>query len=114
MVRNLLALFMVLVFAVASFAEVVEPTSVDLHSTTVESSQVVVGDLACPDCTGDDCSTTSDCCINLCSCPTPTNINSSLYNFRSKVISKNRPSWDYSHRYIPPFLDSALKPPLFS
>ena len=68
----------------------------------------------CDDCQNDGCSDVEDCCKGLCSCVS-TFLNGESFEI-SEVISKplSKSRWYYFSHYRLPFLDPALKPPLFA
>ena len=79
----------------------------DLSASEVEKEH-------CNDCRGDGCSDSEDCCKSLCSCSSNYFV-SDVYEvseLNSRPLSKSR--WFFFSHYQLPFLDPALKPPLFS
>ncbi|MCO4754480.1 MAG: hypothetical protein KC478_08350 [Bacteriovoracaceae bacterium] len=68
----------------------------------------------CDDCKDDGCSETEDCCKSACSCSS-TYLLTSGYD-ASSISSpfSSRIQWYFYSDYRLPFLDPALKPPLFS
>lgn len=68
----------------------------------------------CDDCTDHGCSDNENCCHRVCSCSTPflSETKSNVGCIRSSASSKIE--WYFYSNYRSPFLDPALKPPLFS
>lgn len=68
----------------------------------------------CDDCKDDGCSDTGNCCQRICSCTTSffSEAKSNVGCISSSTSSKIE--WYFYSNYRSPFLDPALKPPLFS
>lgn len=68
----------------------------------------------CDDCKDDGCSDTGNCCQSFCSCTTSffSEAKSNVGCITSPTSSKVE--WYFYSNYRSPFLDPALKPPLFS
>ncbi len=68
----------------------------------------------CKDCEEEGCSDSGDCCQRLCTCSMTFFLESS--NHISSLVSSqsSKIDWYFYNNYRSPFLDSSLKPPLFS
>lgn len=78
------------------------------HSTSVSEED------HCDDCQDDGCSDTGNCCQRICTCTTSffSETKSNIGCISSSASSKIE--WYFYSNYRSPFLDPALKPPLFS
>ena len=88
-------------------------SSLQEHSHIEHNVSHVKG-LDCEDCADEDSCHDDDCCHRLCAC-----VSSFVFNHGQKLTSNNRLisinlDWYIYNNYRSPFLDPALKPPLFS
>jgi hypothetical protein len=118
MLKKLFALFIVFVFSISSFSEVLESSHADEHITeTIEhidiNQNLLVEDKQCSDCQDHDCNN-NNCRLNFCSCPSTLFFKSNRTHPNLKDYVRNNLNWHFFQKYKSPSLDSALKPPLFS
>lgn len=122
MLRSLLSFLILSTFICGFVSEAIEGISFDLEEKnernlekdSLKANVILSENIPCDDCQKDWCGLEDSCCLLQCPChlfglPRVRKINfKGLPGKESKIVSF------YYHKYIPPFLDPALKPPLFS
>ena len=122
MLVRLICFLSVFTLLTTSFTEVVASINLKTSKHEVSSEQnfkvlsnkVSFERTHCEDCKDDGCPETKDCCQSFCSCSSSFFISSKneVSCASSPLISKIE--WYLYSNYRSPFIDPALKPPLFS
>lgn len=110
MLTRFVSLFIILSTFGTSFFEAQKSVSEHFESEDLIAHLVHDSD----DCAGDDCHDGDNCCDSFCSCVPSFTINTkSKLSFSNKSLLTKQ-TWYLHINYHSPFLDPALKPPLFS
>lgn len=121
----LMLLRLLITFTIFSFigTTVLEAHEIDISNSQTELSKVnkdhrhiesVSEKEHCDDCKDDGCSDSTSCCQSFCSCSTSYYISSIGKINCTHLISSLKIQWYLYSNYRSPFLDRALRPPLFS
>ncbi len=78
------------------------------------SLKVTISENHCDDCRDDGCDDEGSCCLRFCSCTTNFFMSSNKTLASISPLISSKIEWYFYNNYISPFLDPALKPPLFS
>jgi hypothetical protein len=118
MFKSFLALIIVFTFSISSVSEVYEVTHSDDHDEYSEqimtsNASLLMMDDGCSDCQGHDCNEQA-CCINLLSATSSILVKKFNSQLQTNSYLVNVSNWHFLHKYQSPYLDPALKPPLFS
>ena len=122
MITKLLSFFAIFSFI---YTSVLEAQEISFPNTKSELSKVYSTHISshstsayeedhCDDCKDDGCSDSGNCCQRICTCTTSffSETKSNVGCISSSASSKIE--WYFYSNYRSPFLDPALKPPLFS
>ena len=120
MFNKTLSLIILTTFLFSFFAEAVVSYDFsdanDRQISTVDSasSKITINENHCDDCKDDGCDDEGSCCLRFCSCTTNLFMSSNKTLASISPLISSKIDWYFYNNYISPFLDPALKPPLFS